>query len=80
MLVLSRFKNQVVFLDLSELIPLIKNDPEKLEDILKEGAAVRIVDVNLLDGKVRLGFDAAREIPVHRIEIHEEIQRKKRLK
>ena len=45
---------------------------------IRIGDDIVIVVIESCDGKVRLGIDAPREIPVHRGEVYDEIQRKKR--
>ncbi len=44
------------------------------------GDDVKITIVDVRGDKVRLGIEAPREIPVHRIEIYEAIQREKKEK
>jgi carbon storage regulator len=44
------------------------------EIVIGEGAMVRVVVLDVRDGKTRLGIAAPREVPVHRGEVHAEIQ------
>jgi carbon storage regulator len=39
------------------------------------GDSIRIMVIEVRDGKVRLGITAPRDVPVHRHEIYESIQR-----
>jgi len=45
--------------------------------ILNENIVITIVDIR--GDKVRLGIEAPKEIPVHRQEVHEAIQREREL-
>ncbi|MGB8265497.1 MAG: carbon storage regulator CsrA [Candidatus Velthaea sp.] len=47
----------------------------KLNQAIMVGDNVRIVVVSVDRDQVKLGIDAPREIPVHRSEVYEEIQR-----
>jgi carbon storage regulator len=49
----------------------------KLNQAIVIGNDVRIVVVAIERDTVKLGIDAPREIPVHRSEIHDEIERAK---
>ncbi len=44
------------------------------------GDDIKITIVDVRGDKVRLGIDAPREVPVHRIEVYEAIQREKAAK
>ena len=50
----------------------------KLNQAIMVGDNVRIVVVSVDRDQVKLGIDAPREIPVHRSEVYEEIQRSNR--
>lgn len=50
----------------------------KLNQAIMVGDNVRIVVVSVDRDQVKLGIDAPREIPVHRSEVFEEIQRANR--
>ena len=50
----------------------------KLNQAIMVGDNVRIVVVSVDRDQVKLGIDAPREIPVHRSEVYEEIQRANR--
>jgi carbon storage regulator CsrA len=76
MLVLSRFIDESIRIDLSSLIPLMHASPETLASILAEPIDVLVVDVRS-DGKARLGIEANRNIAVHRSEVFAAIQRNK---
>jgi carbon storage regulator len=47
----------------------------KLNQAIMVGDNVRIIVVSVDRDQVKLGIDAPREIPVHRSEVYEEIQR-----
>jgi carbon storage regulator CsrA len=75
MLVLSRFRDETVRIDLSALIPLIAASPETLATILSQPIDVMVV--SLAGNKARLGFDCNRSIAVHRSEVFAAIQASK---
>jgi carbon storage regulator CsrA len=72
MLVLSRFTNESIRIDLRQLIPMIAASPETLASILSQPIEVTVVDVR--DVKVRLGIDCNKSIPVHRHEVFSKIE------
>lgn len=72
MLVLSRFRDESIRIDLSALIPMISESPESLANVLRQRMQVMVVDVR--GDKVRLGIEAAESIAVHRKEVYERIQ------
>ena len=74
MLVLSRMPQQLIIMDLSGLVPMIKSDPENLEQILSQEIAICPTEINYTDGKVRIGIDAHSSILVNRKEVHEKIK------
>ncbi|MGV3485378.1 MAG: carbon storage regulator [Planctomycetaceae bacterium] len=76
MLVLSRHADESVVFMLDALIPLIESDPQKLKAILASPTEVTLIQIR--GDKVRLGIAAAPEIPVHRLEVYEAIQREKK--
>jgi carbon storage regulator len=46
--------------------------------VIGEGpAAIKLTVVDIERGKVRLGCEAPKEIPIHRLEIHDRIQASK---
>lgn len=45
--------------------------------IIGDDIVITIVDINERHGTVRLGIDAPRDIPVHRQEVYEAIQRER---
>lgn len=61
MLVLSRSRNESV---------VIGDDPDLIKNIV-----ITVVDIR--GDKVRLGIDAPKEVPIHRKEVYEAIQREK---
>jgi carbon storage regulator CsrA len=73
MLVLSRHKEERIIIPLEKLIPLVDGDTGKLKQILSQPIEINICDIR--GDKVRLGFEAAVEIPVHRLEVWESIKR-----
>lgn len=46
-----------------------------LDESIRIGDEVRLAVLEVRDDKVRLGIAAPVEVPVHRLEIHERIQR-----
>ena len=52
---------------------------KKNESIIIDGK-ISIVVIEIRGDKVRLGIDAPKEIPVHRREVYEAIQREKKAK
>lgn len=67
MLVLSRRKNESI------VIPIVlpARDDHPAQEIM-----IRIVVLEIRGDKVRLGFEAPTDVPVHRLEVYEAIQRK----
>ena len=47
----------------------------KANEVIRIGDDISITVVGIQGDKVRLGFDAPKEIPVHRQEVYESIQR-----
>lgn len=84
MLVLSRFKNEVIVIDLEALVPLVDSQPQALKEILSTPLEITVVDLKYpkVDrAKVRLGISAHPNIPTHRQEVQERIKLdEKRLK
>ena len=68
MLVLSRRRTEMVYLDFSRM-----TDAELLA--LRVAGPIRVVVDDIRGDKVRLGINAPTEIPVHRQEVYEAIQR-----
>lgn len=69
MLVLSRKETEDILITLKGLIPLIKDDPSRLTDILSEPIVVR--NLQILGNKTRLGIEADRLVTVNRREVEE---------
>jgi carbon storage regulator len=46
----------------------------KTDEVVMIGDEIRLVIVDIRDGRVRLGIDAPPEVPVHRLEIYEAIK------
>lgn len=80
MLVLSRKKDEKIIID-PNLIPIPEDASEevkaKLQRIIDSfhGESVEIMVVDIRGDKVRLGIEAAKEVPVHREEIYEAIKK-----
>lgn len=47
----------------------------RIDEIIRIGDDIEITVVDIRGDKVRLGIDAPKEIPVHRQEVYEQIQR-----
>jgi carbon storage regulator len=47
----------------------------KTDEVVMIGDDIRLVIVDIRDGRVRLGIDAPPEVPVHRLEIYQAIKR-----
>lgn len=45
------------------------------DEVIKIGEDIEIIVVEVRDGKVRLGISAPKDIPVHRLEVYEQIHR-----
>ena len=75
MLVLSRFRDESIRIDLSSLIPMISESPESLANILRQRMEVMVIDIR--GDKVRLGIEAPESVPVHREEVYQRIQEAK---
>lgn len=75
MLVLSRFRDESIRIDLRQLIPMIAASPDTLASILSQPIDVLVVDVR--PEKVRLGIECNKSIPVHREEVFAAIERNK---
>lgn len=43
------------------------------DEIIKIGDDIEIMVIDIRDGKVRLGITAPRSVPVHRLEVYQEI-------
>jgi sRNA-binding carbon storage regulator CsrA len=72
MLVLSRFRDESIRIDLRQLIPMISASPDTLASILSQPIEVMVVDIR--SDKVRLGIECNRSIPVHREEVFSAIE------
>jgi carbon storage regulator CsrA len=68
MLVVSRFVEETCVIKLDTLIPLIEKDPATLAAILSQDIKVLVCGI-IEKRKVRLGFDAPKEIGVYRTEL-----------
>lgn len=49
----------------------------KKDEVIMIGDNVSIMVVDISEGKVRLGIEAPREVPVHRREVYDAIQRQR---
>ena len=47
------------------------------QEVIVIGDSIRVVVVGIRDDKVRLGIDAPRGMPVHRLEVYEAIKRER---
>ncbi len=47
----------------------------KKDQVIKIGDQITITVIEIGDGSVRLGIDAPRSMPIHRLEIYEAIER-----
>ena len=47
----------------------------KKDDWIIIGDNIRIVVVGISGDKVRIGFDAPKDVPIHRLEVYEAIQK-----
>lgn len=70
MLVLSRKKNESVVIDLSQQSVL-----DYLLSLPPEERMISIITVEIRGDKNRLGINVPKNVPVHRREVHEAIQR-----
>ena len=50
----------------------------KKDEVIRIGDDVSIMVIEIRGGKVRLGIDAPRVVPVHRQEVYEEIHRSRK--
>ena len=50
----------------------------KLNEVIMIGDDVRIMVVEIRGDKVRLGIEAPKEVPVHRLEVYEVIQNQRK--
>ena len=60
------------------MLVLSRHRDESIICVLPNGEQIVITVVDIRGDKVRLGIDAPREIPVHREEVYDAIQRENR--
>ena len=58
------------------MLVLSRKRDEKILITLPDGRLVEIMVVDIQGDKVRLGIEAPKEVPVHRQEVYEAIQKK----